>query len=114
MSFLQYIKQFGFNTEYGGLKRFEEIAKGGLGSGERNNNAFKYAINLLENVEMDSTTAWTEVLRWNETNSPPMDERELKTTFESALKKYHGKVGIPVTESETLSLKLLRDISATD
>ena len=114
MNFLQYIKQFGFNTEYGGLKRFEDIAKGGLGSGERNNNAFKYAINLLENVEMDSTTAWTEVLRWNKTNSPPMDERELRATFESALKKYVGKVGTPVTESETLSLKLMREISATD
>jgi len=114
MSFLQYIKQFGFNSEYGGLKRFEEIAKGGLGKGERNASAFKYAINLLENVEMDSTTAWAETLRWNKTNNPPMDDRELRATFESALKKYAGKIQTPVTESETLSLKLMRDISATD
>jgi len=114
MSFLQHIKQFGFNTEYGGLKRFEEIAKGGLGKGERNASAFKYSINLLENVGMDSTTAWDETLRWNKTNKPPMDERELRTTFESALKKYAGKIQTPVTESETLSLKLMRDISATD
>ena len=114
MSFLQHIKQFGFNTEYGGLKRFEEIAKGGLGKGERNASAFKYAINLLENVGMDSTTAWDETLRWNKTNKPPMDERELRATFESALKKYAGKIQTPVTESETLSLKLMRDISATD
>jgi len=114
MTFLQYIKQFGFNTEYGGLKRFEEIAKGGLGKGERNASAFKYSINLLENVGMDSTTAWAETLRWNKTNKPPMDDRELRTTFESALKKYAGKIQTPVTESETLSLKLMRDISATD
>jgi len=103
MSFLQHIKQFGFNTEYGGLKRFEEIAKGGLGKGERNASAFKYAINLLENVGMDSTTAWDETLRWNKTNKPPMDDSELRTTFESALKKYAGKIQTPVTESETLS-----------
>ena len=113
-TFLEHIKQFGFNTDYGGLKRFEEIAKGGLGKGERNASAFKYAINLLENVQMDSTTAWTEVLRWNNTLKPPMEERELKTTFESALKKYIRKVGTPPTESETLSLKLMRDVSAKD
>ena len=40
-TFLEHIKQFGFNTEYGGLKKFEDIAKGGLGPGERNASAFK-------------------------------------------------------------------------
>ena len=113
-TFLEHIKKFGFNTEYGGLKRFEEIAKGGLGPGERNASAFKYAINLLENVSMDSTTAWSEMLRWNGTLKPPMGEQELKTTFESALKKFIRKVGTPPTESETLSLKLMRDVSAKD
>jgi len=114
-NFLNHLKKWGFNTEYGGLKRFDEIAKGGLGSGERNNSAFKYAINLLENVKMNAETAWSEMERWNKTLKPPMNERELKNTFESALKKYMRKIGTPqVQESEILEKKPMKDISAKD
>ena len=110
-NFLIHLKKWGFNTEYGGLKRFDEIAKGNLGAGERNNSAFKYAINLLENVGMDATTAQAEMERWNKTNKPPMEERELKSTFESALKKYTRKVK-PVTKLETTDPIKMKDISA--
>jgi len=114
-NFLNHLKKWGFNTEYGGLKKFDEIAKGGLGSGERNNSAFKYAINLLENVKMNAETAWSEMERWNGTLKPPMPEIELKNTFNSALKKYMRKIGTPkVEQSEILEIKPMRDISAKD
>ena len=114
-NFLEHLKKWGFNTDQSGLKRFDEIAKGGLGSGERNNSAFKYAINLLENVKMDAETAWSEMERWNKTLKPPMNDMELKNTYNSALKKYMRKIGMPkVEESQTLDIKPMKDISAKD
>tara|TARA_B100001750_G_C15518274_1_gene609158 strand:- start:4 stop:2418 length:2415 start_codon:yes stop_codon:yes gene_type:complete len=112
-NFLTHLKKWGFNTEMGGLKRFDEIAKGNLGAGERNNSAFKYAINLLENVGMDATTAHAEMERWNKTNKPPMDENELKSTFESALKKFTRKV-TPKIETPPVGPIKMKDVSAKD
>ena len=60
---------------------------------------------------MDATTAQAEMERWNKTNKPPMEERELKSTFESALKKYTRKVK-PVTNSEDTDTIKMKDISA--
>ena len=113
INFLEHLKKWGFNTEYGGLKRFDEIAKGNLAKGERNNSAFKYAINLLENVGMDATTAQAEMDRWNSTLKPPMEDRELKSVFESALKKYTRKV-VPQVEAEVKEPIPMQDISAKD
>ena len=112
-NFLNHLKKWGFNTEYGGLKRFDEIAKGHLGKGERNNSAFKYAINLLENVSMDAQTAWSEMERWNGTLSPPMDNSELKLVFESALKKFQRKAGVQQPKEE-ITLKHMKEIAASD
>ena len=64
---------------------------------------------------MNAETAWSEMERWNKTLKPPMNERELKNTFESALKKYMRKIGTPqVQESEILEKKPMKDISAKD
>ena len=56
-------------------------------SGNRNETAITVAGHMIANTKQAAweTTAWTAFKQWNETMSdPPMDERELRTTFESA------------------------------
>lgn len=65
----------------------DQISKGKLSKGSRNNSAFVYACHLLGKVELDEDTAWREMLRWNSENDPPMSEYELKATFASAKKR---------------------------
>lgn len=84
--FIEGLRQFGFNTEGAGLKPIFEIAKG-VGSGDRNNSAFKYICHLLSRVGLDRESAWSETLRWNSLNKPPIVEAELKAVFESACKR---------------------------
>jgi len=58
------LRTHGFNFEGSGLKTIHEISKG-IGSGERNNSAFKYTCHLLSRVEMTPDHAWSELLSWN-------------------------------------------------
>ena len=69
----------------------KEIVKGGIEAGQRNETAFKYARYLLFTVRLPVETAGFELHRWNSGNKPPLDERELRTIFESA-KHYPRKV----------------------
>ena len=62
----------------------KEIIKGGIEAGQRNATAFKYARYLLFTVRLPMETAWFELVRWNSSNRPPLDERELRTIFDSA------------------------------
>ena len=100
------MKSMGFNTEGSGLQSFQEIAKGKVSIGNRNSSAFKYTCNLLDNVELDAETAWIELKRWNNSISVPLSERELRTVYESALKK-----AVPREKTNT---RKLRDITAKD
>jgi len=89
---LEGLQKCGFNPEEHGLKPFQDLAKGKITQGSRNSSAFKYAINLLDNVEMDAQTALQELIRWNQSLKPPLPEKELALVFESALKKYMHKL----------------------
>jgi replicative DNA helicase Mcm len=108
--FLQGLKSMGFNTDGTGLKPFQEIAKGKVSTGNRNSSAFKYACNLLDNVRMNAETTWIELKRWNSVIDAPLTERELKTVYESAIKKTNPHVE---KEPET-NIRLLREITAKD
>lgn len=59
----------------------------GVAAGERNVTGFRYARYLCHIIGLDEETAWVELSKWNQRNSPPLLERELRTIFESA-KKY--------------------------
>jgi hypothetical protein len=75
------------------LKRgpsIKEIIKGGIEAGQRNETAFNYSRYLLFTVRLPLETTWFELRRWNASNKPPLDERELRTIFESA-QHYTGK-----------------------
>jgi DNA-binding MarR family transcriptional regulator len=63
--------------------RVDEILQG-VPEGMRNNSAFAYARYLLFKVKLDPQTVWAELQRWNGLNNPPLDERELRTVWESA------------------------------
>ena len=110
--FYKHLETLGFRTEGSGLKPFHEIAKGNIPEGSRNISAFKYAANLIDNVEMDVETTWKELSRWNESLSPPLGKSELRAVFESAVKKASKNVKnkpVPLT-----NFRLLRELSARD
>lgn len=61
--------------------------------GSRNNATAKKAGSLVKKIDESlwDTAGWEELKRWNqEKNKPPLDEEELKTTFESIKQKELG------------------------
>lgn len=78
---LDKFEKLGFKTK--GTKPLAEIIKG-VTEGQRNNACFKYACHLFQKAKFEKDTAWHEIQRWNNTNSKPLDNRELLATFESA------------------------------
>jgi len=97
---LEGLTKCGFNPQDTGLKSFHDIAKGKIKQGSRNASAFKYAINLLDNVEMDAETALQELIRWNQSLEPPLPQKEIAAVFESAVKKFMKKVPLQKDEKE--------------
>lgn len=59
----------------------------GVGVGKRNVDGAKVAGSLIRAFRKDIGTAWTIFLLWNKGNSPPMEEEELKSIFNSIFKK---------------------------
>jgi len=72
----------------GGLKKAKltDVLAGNVAEGARNDSAYVMARYLLNPVEggLDERDAWTKLLEWNEGNSPPLENDELNTVFESA------------------------------
>jgi KaiC/GvpD/RAD55 family RecA-like ATPase len=60
----------------------------GVGSGERNAAAAKVAGYYLRVCASNETAALTAVRVWNRLNQPPLDDRELETTFESIARRH--------------------------
>ncbi len=54
----------------------KDLAKGGISEGGRHKAAVSYAASLF-NGGMDFNTAKFEMERWNNTNHPPLPEKEL-------------------------------------
>ena len=78
---LDKFEKLGFKTK--GTKPLSEIIRG-VTEGQRNTACFRYACHLFQQAHFDKETALHEIRRWNQTNSKPLDERELLATFESA------------------------------
>ncbi len=52
----------------------------------RNRGAFKVAAAVVNDYQLNDADAWQLLTAWNSGNKPPLDEAELKTTFQSAKK----------------------------
>lgn len=70
------------------VKANMEIIKEGVGEGQRNESATRYAGYLLTKTEDDKweTEVWIKLLDWNQKNEPPLEEQELRGVFESVSK----------------------------
>lgn len=93
----------------------------GLDQGERNNSAAKVVGKLLKSFPPEewNTNVWELVVMWNQKNTPPLEERELRATFNSIcgreLRKpqedraYKAPEG--VIEEEKVDVRLISDIA---
>lgn len=63
----------------------------GRPQGDRNLSAYRLARYLLHYVFLDPDFAWVQLAKWNERNSPPLEERELRACFESARRRPYTK-----------------------
>ncbi|MFH1635027.1 MAG: AAA family ATPase [Chloroflexota bacterium] len=61
----------------------------GVSEGGRNQAAFGHACQLLNDFVLDPADAWGIICDWNRSNNPPLDEREMRSAFQSA--KTHAK-----------------------
>ena len=72
----------------GGLKKakLSHVVRGGVAEGGRNDSAYVMARHLLNPVEgaFEEKDAWVELIKWNESNTPPLETEELERVFESA------------------------------
>lgn len=84
-------------------KPISEIIKG-VSDGERNDSAYKYARYLINDKRLEEKTAWYELTQWNQLNTPPIDESELKTTFRSALNRGVDQQTEKIKPKETNSI----------
>lgn len=58
----------------------------GEGKGNRNNQAFQVAAKISNDFGLDTPEGFGLFEAWNQKNSPPLDRKELETTWKSALK----------------------------
>jgi len=91
------------NGDLGTLARATAYTAKVPGSGEpgRNSAAFRLSATLTNDFTLPESDAWPLVVRWNQTNTPPLDERELRTTFNSALKSAKGAPGSKLAETHS-------------
>ena len=79
------IHKMGFG---GGLQKakLDNVVKGYIGEGARNDSAYVYARSLLNPQEsgLDDKNALRKLEEWNQTNIPPLDTDELDRIFDSA------------------------------
>ncbi len=62
--------------------KFVDILRNGTSSGDRNHTAASLIGHLMKTVK-DPNEVWEIVNNWNMKNSPPLDQKELKKTFDS-------------------------------
>ena len=89
------VKEILFNNEANGEfnNKFDFTKLEGVSEGSRNESAASVIGHLLAtHPEKEwKTTAWNWLLLWNKNNSPPLLEKELKTTFKSIAQKEKAK-----------------------
>ncbi len=80
----------------------------GCGEGNRNHTAFRLAACLLNDFALDSASAWPLLCSWNDRNSPPLKEGELKACFSSAGRNAKHPRGEKLQERAEVSVDLSR------
>jgi archaellum biogenesis ATPase FlaH len=103
-----------FNFKPKSENNWEEILKG-VGTGERNQSAAKTIGKILNSVSVGEwdTTAWEMFILWNMRNNPPLEEKELRSVFNS-IKNTRVRTGqIPKENPETdeCDIKLISEIA---
>jgi hypothetical protein len=95
------------------LKKIEE----GVIEGERNDAATAYAGHLLARAKRDrwESEVWPKLAEWNRKNKPPLEEKELRSVYESIAKKEEGKKEAEDKEDENVrQIDLLKGIICSD
>jgi hypothetical protein len=72
-------------------KKHKAYADGGFSEGGRHNAAVSYANHLLFQAKMPETTFRYEMVRWNNTNKPPLPEKELQRIIDDAWQHFQIK-----------------------
>jgi KaiC/GvpD/RAD55 family RecA-like ATPase len=87
------------HTDYGSMQmRASEFLRsssidhllGGVGRGERNDAAARMSGYWLKVTKGDELAAWQALCLWNTRNQPPLDDRELRQTYESICRRWEA------------------------
>ena len=91
------------NTEKSSIP-FHEVAKG-VSEGSRNVSATSFIGHVLLKTQIDmwEMVAWPAVLSWNSKNNPPLDETELRSTFDSIARREFNRQKGMVTKDDLAS-----------
>jgi hypothetical protein len=73
---------------------------GQCAEGERNRAAYRHAADLLRDFDLPEGDAWEIVRKWNDGNTPPLDERELRQAFDDGLKYGKHEPGCKLTQKQ--------------
>ena len=78
-------------------EHWDAIASGGVSEGGRNETAASFIGKLLRSLSdpFDNgavSNQWTLIFAWNNSNRPPLPEKELRATFDSILRRHREKV----------------------
>ncbi|MFN3188213.1 MAG: phage/plasmid primase, P4 family [Candidatus Paceibacteria bacterium] len=73
-------------------KKLWQEGLGGVSEGSRNETAASMAGVILSNTksELQETLGWNQFILWNKTNTPPLDEIELRSVWDSIVALQHG------------------------
>lgn len=97
-------------------KSIKEI-EDGVAKGRRNEAATVYAGRLLVNFKKAQweSGAWPKLIEWNKKNNPPLEEKELRSVFESIAKKEEMKKAAEKDEDgNTRQIDLLKELVCSD
>ena len=80
-----------YAEEKNGKKRADaQAAISGVQQGNRNNSAFRLAVNF-KRLRTNKEETLLLLQKWNENNSPPLEEKELNTVIESAFRRVYAQ-----------------------
>jgi hypothetical protein len=79
----------------------------GVSEGMRNDSAAHFTGHFLRKLHENewNTIGWAALKGWNSSNNPPLEEKELRTVFESIATKEHAKITHPSEPKEAIQTK---------
>ena len=73
----------------------------GCSEGSRNSTAYRHACQLRRDFDLPPVDAWEILSDWNQSNTPPLTETELRAAFDNAEKYGDRTVGVKLTETKS-------------